>query len=697
MKPHVWRSSLLCRMGRGALIAAVACLGMGSLPPVTWAQAETREQYSLIPRKALFTAPTYSDFQISPDGKKLAFLHPLNGVLNVWVAPIDDLNAAAPLTRFDNRPPASFQWSADGRYILILKDVGGEEHSQLWIANLSTRSVVNATNDPDVQTKIIKLSSRFPDEILVGMNIRDPRYKDVYRINLKSGKRREVFRNDGQYIDFIADPDLNIRVGIRTGRDGSWSYFRFDPAGPTEFLTVPLFSLRNSKPLGLNAEGRLMMLDSRGADKANLVSIDISTGKKTVMAEARHADIIEPLIDPQRGTLLATREDPLVSEWTVRSDDVRAEFAALEAAASGPFRIVGQTPDNARWLLLETVPNHADRYSWWDRKRRVVTPLVSTRPELDKHRIARRLPVIIRSRDGFDLPSYLTLPTFTKFGEDGLLEKPVPLVLLVHGGPWLRDDQSFDPQHAWLADRGYAVLSVNFRGSSGFGSAFMAKADRKWSETMHDDLIDAVEWAIAKGVTTRDRVAVMGLSYGGYATLVSLSFTPETFQCGIDMAGPSNLVRLTESIPEWWSWQKPQFLNRIGDPSTPEGAEDLFRRSPVSRVDAITKPLLVTNGANDPRVFPDQSQEIVDALTARGKPVTYVFYPDEGHVYAKDESNISFAAIAEHFLSQCLGGPVEPFGDDLVNSHVDVKAGAEYVPGLRQALEGKREGKEGNS
>lgn len=672
---------------RTALAATLICAGVapGALPEA-WARAAAVQQTTLVPRDELFASPTYSELQISPDGKALAFLHPLNGVLNIWVAPIDDLASATPVTRFDSRPPDGFQWSADGRFLLILKDIGGEEHSQLWIANLEKRTVINATADPAVQTKIVKVSARRPGEILVGMNIRDPRYRDIYRIDLATGQRTEVFRNETNYIDVIADPDFNIRMGVRGNADGSWTYFRLDPAGPSEFMSIPLVSLRNSKVFGLDAAGRLTMLDSRDGDKANLVSIDLASGKKTLLAEARRADIMEPLFDEESGALLATREDPLVNEWTVWSGDVRAEFAALEAAVAGPFRIAGQTPDNARWLLLETVPNRADRYSWWDRKGRTLTPLVSMRPALDERTLARRTPVTITSRDGLSLPSYLTLPTGAKLGVDGMPVKPAPLVLLVHGGPWLRDDMTFDPQHAWLADRGYAVLSVNFRGSSGFGSAFMAKADRKWSETMHDDLLDAVQWSIDKGVTAKDRVAVMGLSYGGYSTLVSLSFTPDTFQCGVDLAGPSNLVRLASAMPEWWTWQKPQFLNRMGDPSKPEGAADLLRRSPISRVDAISKPLLVTNGANDPRIFPDQSQEIVDALKARGKPVSYAFYPDEGHVYAKDESNISFAAIAEHFLSKCLGGKAEPYGDDLVGSQVDLKTGAGFVPGLEKAL-----------
>ncbi len=674
---------------RRATILTGAMVGisiMFAALPAVGAEPGAVAPASLIPRDALFASPAYAELQISPDGKQLAFLHPLDGVLNVWIAPLDDLRAATPVTRFDTRPPDSFQWSPDGRYILVLKDVGGEEHSQLWVANLEKRTVTNMTADPAVQTKIVKVSKRRPGEILIGMNIRDRRYRDIYRLDLATGQRIEVFRNEANYIDVVADPDFNIRLAVRGNTDGSSTYVRLDSAPPDEFMTIPLAALRNSRILALDGQGKLLMLDSRTSDKANLVSVDLATGQQTLLAASGRADIVDTLFDEASGALLATREDPLVSEWTVRSEGARAEFAALDAAAAGPFKIVDQTPDNARWLLLETVPNYPDRYSWWDRKTRTLTPLVSTRPDLARQPLARRIPVPIASRDGLTLPSYLTLPTHAKRGADGMPAAPVPMVLLVHGGPWLRDDLAFDPQHAWLADRGYAVLSVNFRASGGFGSEFMAKGDRKWSETMHDDLLDGVKWAIDKGVTSKDRVAVMGLSYGGYSTLVGLSFTPDVFQCGVDLAGPSNLVKQVALMPDWWTWQRPQFVNRVGDPATSEGAADLMRRSPIARVDAISKPLLVTNGANDPRIFPSQSEEIVDALKARGKPVTYAFYPDEGHVYAKDATNISFAAIAEHFLSQCLGGPAEPYGDDLVGSRVELKTGVRYVPGLEAAL-----------
>lgn len=669
----------------GALLFGASMLHAWSGVPAASA-SPSAEAAPTIPRSLLFASPTYSEVQISPDGKQVAYLHPVNGVLNIWVGPIGDPTAGAPVTRFDNRPPDGFQWSPDGRFILVMKDVGGEEHSQLWIANLAKSTVVNVTADPQAQTKIVKTSARHPGEVLVGLNIRDRRYRDIYRINLETGERTEVYRNADNYIDVVADPDFNIRLGVRGNSDGSSTYFRLDPGGRSELMTIPLAALRNSRPLGLDGKGQLLMFDSRQSDKAGLVSLDIATGARTPMADAKRADIVEAIFDEKTGALLATREDPLVSEWTVRAPEVQTEFAAIATALKGPFRIAGQTPDNERWLLLETEPGRPDRYWWWNRKSRTTAALFSTRPELDRAALAKRIPVAIASRDGLTLPSYLTLPAGAKRRADGMPVTPVPLVLLVHGGPWLRDELSFDSQHAWLADRGYAVLSVNFRGSGGFGSAFMAAGDKQWSGTMHNDLIDAVDWAIAKGVTSSDRVAAMGLSYGGYSTLVSLSFTPDRFQCGVDLAGPSNLVRQVANMPVWWTWQRPQFVNRVGDPETKEGAADLMRRSPIARVDAISRPLLVTNGANDPRIFPSQSEEIVDALKARGKPVTYAFYPDEGHVYAKDATNISFAAVAEHFLSKCLGGRAEPYGRDLVNSGIEIRTGASLVPGLERAL-----------
>jgi len=291
-------------------------------------------------------------------------------------------------------------------------------------------------------------------------------------------------------------------------------------------------------------------------------------------------------------------------------------------------------------------------------------------------------PLEIRARDGLTLPSYLTLPPGSDPDGDGVPEAAVPMVLLVHGGPWARDGYGFNRAHQWLANRGYAVLSVNFRGSTGFGKEFVNAANLEWGAKMHDDLIDAVEWAIGKGIAQRDKVAIMGGSYGGYATLVGLTFTPNTFACGVDIVGPSNLETLLATIPPYWEPQVKQFHERMGNPNTPEGKQLLVDRSPLYKADRITKPLLIGQGANDPRVKQSESDQIVEAMQKAGIPVTYVLFPDEGHGFARPTNNIAFNAITENFLATCLGGRAEPISGELEKSTAQIVTGAEYVQGL---------------
>jgi dipeptidyl aminopeptidase/acylaminoacyl peptidase len=292
----------------------------------------------------------------------------------------------------------------------------------------------------------------------------------------------------------------------------------------------------------------------------------------------------------------------------------------------------------------------------------------------------------IKARDGLTLVSYLSLPPGSDANGDGIPDAPVPLVLNVHGGPWARDDYGFDPEHQWLANRGYAVLGVNYRGSTGFGKSFINASNKEWAGKMHDDLLDAVEWAVAQKITTADKVAIYGGSYGGYATLVGLTFTPHTFACGVDIVGPSNLATLLATIPPYWKSFFEEFATRVGDPRTEEGKKLLEERSPLTRVDAIKKPLLIAQGANDPRVKQAESDQIVQSMKDKGLPVTYVLYPDEGHGFARPANRTSFYAIAEGFLAQCLGGRYEPVGDDFKGPNVQVPEGAQHVPGLPDAL-----------
>jgi dipeptidyl aminopeptidase/acylaminoacyl peptidase len=282
--------------------------------------------------------------------------------------------------------------------------------------------------------------------------------------------------------------------------------------------------------------------------------------------------------------------------------------------------------------------------------------------------------------------SYLSLPKAADPNGSGKASKPVPMVLLVHGGPWARDDYGYNGYHQWLANRGYAVLSVNFRGSTGFGKDFVNAGNLQWGRKMHDDLLDAVEWAVRNGVTTRDKVAIMGGSYGGYAALAGVTFTPKAFACAVDIVGPSNLFTLLESIPPYWEAFKQQFYRRMGDPTTEAGRALLKERSPLNFADRIERPLLIGQGANDPRVNVRESDQIVQAMAARNIPVTYVLFPDEGHGFARPVNNIAFNAVTENFLAQCLGGRAEPIGDTLKPSTAQVKHGAEFAAGLQDAL-----------
>ena len=291
----------------------------------------------------------------------------------------------------------------------------------------------------------------------------------------------------------------------------------------------------------------------------------------------------------------------------------------------------------------------------------------------------------IKARDGLILPSYLTLPKGSDINGDGKADKRVPMVLLVHGGPWLRDVYGYDAHHQWLANRGYAVLSVNFRASSGFGKKFLTAGNKQWGLAMHTDLLDAVEWAVKQGITSADKVAIMGGSYGGYATLAALAFTPTAFSCGVAIVGPSNLETLLATIPPYWEAGKKQMYSRMGDLTTIEGREILRAASPLYKANQIIRPLLIGQGANDPRVKQAESDQIVAAMQTKNIPVTYVLYPDEGHGFVKPNNRISFNAIAEAFLGNCLGGRVEPLGATLQKSTAQILNGAIYIPGLAEA------------
>jgi dipeptidyl aminopeptidase/acylaminoacyl peptidase len=455
--------------------------------------------------------------------------------------------------------------------------------------------------------------------------------------------------------------------------------------------------------LGFDPSGdRIYLVDSRGRNTAAVFLLDLATGDKRLLAEDPKVDFQGALLNTRTGELEAAEFTHARSTWTVIRKDLESDFQTLRSRLTGDFRIESRTLDDSAWLIYETRDDGPAAFHLYTRPAPVLassgeatrppgslTLLFTARPELLGKRLARMRPEIIRSRDGLELVSYLSLPPWLDTDANGRPEYPIPTVLLVHGGPWARDEWGFRTYHQWLTNRGYAVLSVNFRGSTGFGKAFLTAGDREWGAKMLDDLIDACEWAKREQIALPDKIAIMGGSYGGYATLAGLSMRPDYFAAGIDIVGPSNLVTLLNSIPPYWAPAIERFVRGVGDHRTEEGRAFLLSRSPLTHADKIIRPLLIAQGANDPRVKQAESDQMVEALRKRNVAVTYVLFPDEGHGFARPENNTAFSAIAEAFLSTHLGGRAESMDNAITPSSATVPVGRSQIPGLREALGGE--------
>jgi dipeptidyl aminopeptidase/acylaminoacyl peptidase len=643
----------------------------------------------LIERAKVFGNPSKVAGRVSPNGEWLAWIAPRDGVLNIWMAPAANPGAAKPLTAETKRPIRQYFWSPDSKMVLFLNDSGGDENFLLYGVDIA--SGVQKTLTPFEKTRalIVGISRVVKDRILVGLNNRDPRWHDVHSLDLATGKLTLVLQNDGGYAGFTADEQLLPRIAQKSTDNGGAQFFRIlnGKIEDSAFATVGLEDSQTTGPLGFSTDGKtLYWLDSRGRDTAALVGQDVASGRQSTIAEDPRADIGDTLSDPKTGVVQAWSVDYLRTEWHSSDAAIKSELAWLEAQLKGDINVTSRTDADDKWTV--TVDPVTEPASTWlyDRPAKKLTKLFIGRPELVGAPLVRMIPETIKSRDGLTLVSYLTLPPGTDPDGDGKPTQPVPLVLFVHGGPWARDSYGYNSWHQWLANRGYAVLSVNYRGSTGFGKKFISAGNLEWGRKMHDDLIDAVDWAVAQGITAREKVAIAGGSYGGYATLAGLTFTPDRFRCGVDIVGPSNLFTLLQTIPPYWEAGKQQFYQRMGNPTTEEGKALLHDRSPLFLADKIRVPLLIGQGANDPRVNIRESQQIVDAMKGKDIPVTYVVFPDEGHGFARPVNNIAFNAITENFLASCLGGRAERIGDAVKGSTAEVREGAAGVPGLGAAL-----------
>jgi len=670
-------ASVSIRKGLVALAAAVVVLP--GLP--VFAQG-----VELLPRAAIFGNPSKTQGLVSPDGKWLSWIAPRDGVLNVWVAPAADPTKAKPLTDEKVRPIRQHFWAQNSKMLLYINDSGGDENFLLYGVSPEGGAVKNFT--PFKKTRVIQVGdSRVRrHEILIGLNNRDPQFHDVHLLDLDTGKLTLVYENHG-YGAFTADESLELRLAYKEKPGGAMDVFLFDKGKVTPWGEVPAEDTITTNALGFTADNKtLYWTDSRGRDKAALVAQAFPSGEKRVVGESARGDVREVLINPRTLVAEAYSVNYLRNEWTPIGDAVKADIEAIGRQVKGQWSVVSRDAADDLWVLSVDEVTRPISYQLYDRKKKKLTTMFVTRPELDGKALAPMYGREIRTRDGLTLTAFLSLPVGSDSTGTGKPAKPLPMVLYVHGGPWAQDVFGYHSTAQWLANRGYAVLQVNYRGSTGFGKQFVEAANREFGGKMHDDLIDAVKWAVDAGIAMPDKVAIMGGSYGGYATLVGMTFTPETFACGVDIVGPSSLVTLIESFPEYWKpFMEGTWYRRVGNPAKPQDRELLLARSPITKIDRISKPLLIGQGANDPRVTQKESDQIVAAMKQKGIPVTYVLYADEGHGFARPENRISFYAVSEAFLSGCVGGRYEPLGE-FKGAKIAVPQGAEIVPGLAQAL-----------
>ncbi|MHB1425737.1 MAG: S9 family peptidase [Gemmataceae bacterium] len=631
-------------------LGAVLCLASAE------ATAPAAKLPDLISREVLFGNPERANPRLSPDGKMLAYLAPdKKNVLQVFVRTIGK-NDDRQVTRDKKRGIRTYYWAYDGERLLYLQDTDGDENYHVYLANIKSGLVRDLTPFQGVRAEGVHLSPEHPQEMLVGLNVTDRGKFDVYRVNLKSGAIELDTKNPGNVVGFVPDADFKVRAAAAaTPKDGGQDLL------VREAVDKPWKKQRHwsfeeeGQPIGFSKDGKTLYLEgNHDANTSRLLALDLATGKEEVLAEDDNYDVGGVLVHPTRHTLQAVSFKRDKVEWKILDKDIADDFKALAKVRSGQYSVVSRDLADKTWLVAYSTDDGPAAYYVYDREGRKAQLLFTSQPKLEGLSLSPMKPISVQARDGLILRGYLTTPV-------GVEARNLPMVLLVHGGPWGRDAWGFDSQAQWLANRGYAVLQVNFRGSTGYGKKFLNAGNREWAGKMHDDLLDAVEWAKREGIADPKKIAIMGGSYGGYATLVGLTFTPDVFACGVDIVGPSNIVSLLKTIPPYWGPMKAMFAKRVGDLDKEE--DFLKSRSPLFRVDKIKAPLLIGQGANDPRVKQAESDQIVAALRKAGKSVEYVSYSDEGHGFARPENRLHFYALAEQFLAKHLGGRCEPLGD----------------------------------
>lgn len=609
----------------------------------------------LIPRKVIFGNPEKADPRISPDGKMLAYLAPDEGVLNVWVKTIGESDDRA--TTHDRlRGIHDYCWQPDSGHILYMQDAGGNENFRLYQTSVASAETRDLTPYDDVRAMIVAVHASNPEFMLVALNRRSPELHDVYKLDFKSGTLEMDTENPGDVAGWSADnqfvvrasqamlPDGSQEIRVRENASAEWKSFQRWDADETLGGVA-----------GFTPDGRgLLLISSVDANTSRLLEVDIASGTAKIVAEDPIYDVGGMMEHPQTHELQAVCFARAKVEWDAFDPGVRADFELLASSHRGEISVESRDYADSQWVVEYSSDDAPAQYYLFHRPSKRLEFLFAARPALAEYELAKMEPVSFPARDGLMLHGYLTMP----IGHSGA----APMVLLVHGGPWARDVWGYNSLAQLLANRGYAVLQVNFRGSTGYGKEFLNAGDREWAGKMHLDLLDAKQWAIAEGHADPAKIAIMGGSYGGYAALVALTFTPDEFCCAVDIVGPSNLVTLLESIPPYWAPMRSLFDKRVGHLESE--ADFLKSISPLFKANRITRPLLIGQGANDPRVKQPESDQIVKAMRDNGKPVEYIVFEDEGHGFQRPENSLRFFAATEQFLAKYLGGRSEPPAPD---------------------------------
>jgi dipeptidyl aminopeptidase/acylaminoacyl peptidase len=628
----------------------------------------------LIPRALLFGNPERTQVRLSHDGQQVSFLAPVNGVMNVWVAPVDQVNAAKPITNDTVRGIPFYLWAYDNTHVIHIQDQAGDENWHIYSVNTDTLEGKDLTPIAGVNAQFNGMSHHVPDEIVVGLNDRVPQLHDLYRINIVTGGRTLLEQNVQGFVNYKVDQQYVVRLAIEMKANGENILHRKTAQGWEVWQTIPEADNLTTQAMHFDESGLLYMTDSRDRNTGALYRVNLETDHKQLLAEHARVDVGYTIAHPSSAEVQAVGFTVEREEFSVIDPEVAPDLEYLRTVTRGELAIE-RTLDDRQWLVSDSPDNGPVRFLCYDRSAQSASVLFTDRPALEQQPLAAKQAVTITARDGLPLVSYLTRPINTN-------DQAVPLVLLVHGGPWGRNHWNFDPEAQFLANRGYAVLQVNFRGSNGFGKHHINAGNLEWGGKMHDDLLDAVDWAVREGITKRETVAIMGGSYGGYATLAGLTMTPDVFVCGVDIVGPSNLQTLLESVPAYWEPIIAMLRMRVGDNTTEEGRALLNQRSPLTHAAKISRPLLIGQGANDPRVKQAESDQIVHAMRENNIPVTYALFPDEGHGFARPENNLAFYAITEAFLAKHLGGRAEAIGTALEGSSMQILEGADGIPGF---------------